>query len=129
MSDKKLLMWGAVIVGGIAAVSWLVARFTNFNKGTPFEGTGAIGTLGNVTNHLLGGAPQAAGESLSETLFELTHDDFDGTTYLFTFADSGASGAVNSSDVDSRGFFNYWRDGKRYQLMKDQDGRKVAIKV
>lgn len=127
--QKTFLIWGGIGLAVLAVGSWLVSKLTDFNKGTAFENTGAIGTLGNATNQVLGGVPAAVGTTLSETLFNLTHDDFDGTTYLFVFAESGGKGAVNSSDVDSRGFFNYWRDGQRYQLKKDQDGRKVAVRA
>lgn len=126
--QKKVLFYGGALLAGVALVSWLINRFTNFNKGTPFENTGAVGTLGNVTNQVLGGAPQAIGEKLGGALADLTLDDFDDVTYVFTFVDTGVKGAVNSGDVNSQGFFDYWRDGKRYQLKKDSSGNKVAIR-
>lgn len=127
--QKKVLIWGGIIVGGIAVAMYLLNKLTNINKGTPFEDTGAVGTLGNVTNQVLGGVPQAVGEKLSETLFDLTHDDFDDETYIFTFVDTKTKGAVNSHDVDSLGFFTYWRDKQRYRLKKDGKGARWAVRV
>lgn len=127
--QKKVLFYGGAIVAGLAVVSWLLNKFTNINKGTPFEGAGAVGTLGNVTNQVLGGAPQAIGERIGGALADLTLDDFDDVTYIFTMVDTGAKGAVNSGDVDSRGFFTYWKDQKKYQLKKDSSGNKVAVRA
>ena len=44
-------------IGAVAVIIALdkVANATDINEGTPFEGTGVVGTLGNITNQASGG--------------------------------------------------------------------------
>lgn len=132
-AQKSALIWGVIGVGALVVVYVVYKALTDFNKGTPFEGTGAVGTLGNITNQVLGGAPQAVGESLSETLFNWTFgDDVSAAlsdTLTFTFQSTGKAGAVNASDVARDGKFKYFRDGLMYQLKLNADGKRVAVKV
>ncbi len=125
--SKPLLVVAGVGVT-IALVSWLASKFSNFNKGTPYEGEGGLGTLGNVTNQLLGGKPQLLGDYLGGKLADLEFGDFDGTSFTFTFAATGLKGAVNSSVVDpNTGAFTYYKDRQKYILRKTEGGQKFAV--
>ena len=71
----------ATILIGVSAVAlvvvYLVVKKTgqavlNVNAGTPYAGAGAVGTLGNATNSILGGAPQSFGEWLSGKVADIT---------------------------------------------------------
>jgi hypothetical protein len=42
----------------------------NVNAGTPYEGAGVVGTLGNGANQLSGGALQSVGEWIGGTLYD-----------------------------------------------------------
>lgn len=128
-------MSSAVWIGlGVAAlgVAYVVYKsFGKFNEGTPYEGTGAVGTLGNIANQVLGGAPADIGSAIGTTLYDWTHDDSNANSVdlIFTFQDSGKKGTVDASTVDKNGYFRYWRDGVRYQLKKDAKGNRIAIKA
>lgn len=110
------------------------------NKGTAYEGNGsiltvpgAVATLGNVTNQVLGGLPQTAGEAIGSGLYDFFHPSEGGAsvTYVFTFPD-GSKGAVNNTDVDGAGNFTYtgsnpaWK-GRNLQLLTAQDGSHTAV--
>lgn len=86
MNDNlKLILFGA---GAIVAVGFLFRRqvgeavdaVANINEGTPFEGTGVVGTLGNVTNQASGGVLAEIGSSIglffSDIFDRRTLDDF-----------------------------------------------------
>lgn len=56
--DSQQLLIIAAVVAGIAVVdkaTRTVEAVADINQGTPFENTGVIGTLGNVTNQASGG--------------------------------------------------------------------------
>jgi hypothetical protein len=71
---------GAVILVGYfllrnlaeEAVSEGAAAIAGVNKDTPFAGFGAVGTLGNAVNRVLGGAPAKIGSYLGGKLADLT---------------------------------------------------------
>lgn len=62
----------AFVVGGIFVLGYLAKKqvaatadaISRVNEGTPYEGTGVIGTLGNITNQASGGYLQRFGEYL-----------------------------------------------------------------
>lgn len=68
----KILIAVSAGVAALFAVDFIVRKaggdiaesISNINEGTPFEDTGPIGTLGNVTNVTLFGAPAAFGSWL-----------------------------------------------------------------
>ena len=134
--QMTVAVWIGVGALGLGVAYVAYKSLANFNKGTPFEGTGAIGTLGNVTNQVLGGAPQAAGEAISEALFNLTHADMNSLNFTFKFkADPSIGGQVAADLVDEDTgefvFVSYLPtskkfDGKRFRLKKTKDGRKFA---
>lgn len=74
-----------VIVAGVAVgalVVYLIGRkvasaVTNINRGTPYQGGGVIGTLGNVTNQASGGLLADFGGWLGGKIFDLTHSEYD----------------------------------------------------
>lgn len=116
-------------IGAAYAIYRVVDAIMNPNRGTAFEGAGAVGTLGNITNQVLGGVPAKVGESIGEALFNLTHKEYENAdTLIFTFKSTGKKGAVNADEVDaSTGLFTYFRDGKKYKLQKDATGNRVAV--
>lgn len=69
---KDVAAIGGAIKGGANAVIDTASGIATGNNattyGTPYEGTGIFGTLGAVTNDVLGGAPQAFGEWIGEKL-------------------------------------------------------------
>jgi hypothetical protein len=103
MKINNVLMAGAAVVFSFIVVGALLKRqFDDFNKDTPFEGFGAVGSLGNVTDKVSGGALSRFGSWLGETvtgftdtrtLDELTEtgaftkpavEPFDGTVFVPT---------------------------------------------
>lgn len=52
------------VVAGVKAVG-------EVNKGTPYEGAGVVGTLGNVTNQVSGGFFERIGSSIGGALADL----------------------------------------------------------
>ena len=114
------------VVASVAVAAWYFwDKLANFNKGTAYEGTGAVGTLGNVANQLSGGALQTAGETLSRWTYDLFNSDEIGETtfYTVTFPD-GQRHAVGASTVSKSGTFTY--NGKAYTLYVDASGKKFA---
>jgi hypothetical protein len=84
---KNKNVQGVLAIAGLVGIAWWVysrvkgeaaaaaQAVANVNQGTPYEGAGIIGTLGNFTNQALGGVPQSVGQSLGGWLYDLTHDD------------------------------------------------------
>lgn len=125
---KATVIIGVVGLAGAAyAIYRLIDGLLNPNRGTAFEGTGPIGTLGNVVDKTLGGAPSAVGGAIGRKLYDLIHssEEIDDITYLFTIIPGDKKGAVNSHDVQSNGRFEY--NGKTYVLKIDEDGKKFAV--
>jgi len=68
-SQTVVLALGAVLVVGFLLrrqAADAVAAVANINEGTPFEGGGVIGTLGNVTNVASGGILGRIGSGIGE---------------------------------------------------------------
>lgn len=66
-----------VIYLGVAIVGLYIAKevvknsadaITTFNDGTPFEGAGVVGTVGNITNKASGGILARIGSSIGGAL-------------------------------------------------------------
>lgn len=71
-----LLGVGAVVFVGLflflkSQAKQAAAAIADVNKGTPYEGTGVAGTLGNAANQVSGGALADAGTNLGGWLYEL----------------------------------------------------------
>ena len=64
------------IVGGVALIGYLARKqvadaaeaVSNINEGTPFEGFGVVGTLGNATDNLSGGFFSRIGNAIARVL-------------------------------------------------------------
>lgn len=97
----------------------------NVNKGTPFEGFGPVGTVGNITNRISGGTLAAAGERIARYFFPVS-DPTESLFYVALFPD-GEKHAIASRDVDRNGFFT--RAGVRYRLAQAESGKRLAVKV
>lgn len=85
MKNQQVLF----IVGGVILLAFLAREqaraaanaIANINQGTPFEGTGPIGTIGHAADTVSGGllsrAGSAIGEFFSGSFFDRrTLDDF-----------------------------------------------------
>lgn len=129
MNDRTTYTLLGVGVAVVAAIYFFGARVfnavKNINQGTPYEGAGAVGTLGNFTNQLLGGAPQSLGEQLS-SWFEPSYDGGEDVFYTVIFPDN-ARHAIGASTVSSGGMFTY--QGVKYRMGINQGGYKVAVRT
>lgn len=120
---------GAGLVAAYA-VYRVVDKVLNPNRGTAFEGGGVIGTLGNVANTALGGAPAAIGGAIGSKLYDLVGEDFrNSDTFTFTFEGTSNKGAVEADSVRPDGTFEYYKDGRTYKLRKDAGGKRFAKRV
>lgn len=50
-----------------------VQAVADVNKGTAYEGTGVVGTLGNAANQASGGLFESIGSWLGNTVYDVTH--------------------------------------------------------
>jgi len=68
---------GVTAVGSAAAetIAGVATGDNAITRGTPYEGAGIFGTLGGVTNRVLGGVPQRAGEAIGGWVYRLLHSD------------------------------------------------------
>jgi hypothetical protein len=122
MKYRNYLIGGGIIAGGL--IAWYIYRKVT-GAGTPYENKGAVGILANATNTLLGGAPQAVGETLSRWTYDILNGDDIGETtfYTVTFPD-GTKHAIGATTVSKSGAFAY--NGKTYTLYVDASGKKFA---
>lgn len=106
----------------------IIGAVTEFNKDTPYEGSGAVGALGNVADKVSGGTLSAVGSSLGATLYNWFGPKVPATDvyYSVTFPD-GARHAIHAPLVDSFGFFTY--AGVKYRMKDDVTGRHFAVRA
>lgn len=128
--EKNPVTVGLAIVGVLGIAAYSLYKFFDINKGTPYEGSGAVGTLANLTNQVLGGVPQALGDALGSAF--APDESGANLTYTFTFP-NGTKGAVNSNAVNSQGNFNYSGSnasyrGQNFQLRTLANGTHIAVK-
>jgi hypothetical protein len=80
ISKETLLLVGLAGVGiylVYRSVKGTVTAVANVNKGTPYEGTGVVGTLGNAANTASGGTLASLGSWLGGKFFTLVNGDYD----------------------------------------------------
>lgn len=77
------LLVGVGVIGFIVLTLFLkkqaaaaIDGINHFNDGTPYAGTGIVGSLGNVTNQLSGGVLADAGENLGGWLYSIFGQDY-----------------------------------------------------
>jgi len=73
-----LLGVGALVFVGLtlflkSQAKQAAAAIADVNKGTPYEGAGVVGTLGNVVNQASGGTLADVGESIGGWLYDWLH--------------------------------------------------------
>jgi hypothetical protein len=77
---------GVLVVGALiyffgkraaAVVTDAVDAIGKVNEGTPYEGAGVVGTLGNLTNQISGGSLQSFGEWIGGKAYELFNKPYD----------------------------------------------------
>lgn len=77
--DTNLLIVAALAIGGWYAFKKL-DEAANINRGTAFEGAGAVGTLGNVTDQISGGFFSRVGRGLGDLLDPVNRKTLDELT-------------------------------------------------
>jgi len=73
-----LLGVGALVAVGLflfakKQVKDAAAAIANVNAGTPYEGAGVVGTLGNAADQASGGVLSSIGEAIGGWFFDVTH--------------------------------------------------------
>lgn len=80
---------GVIALAGLVGIAYWVytkakaeaaaaaSAVANVNKGTAYEGSGVVGTLGNAANQASGGVLQSIGESIGGKLFDWFGDTYD----------------------------------------------------
>ncbi len=127
---EKILFYALILGGGF--VLWkLIDTAKNPNKGTPYEGTGAAGTAGNVVDKILGGAPSAIGSAIGGKLADwFQKPPTEITTYKVQMPD-GSYIALDSRTVKADGSF--LRNNVRYRMAVDKSivsgVNKFAVKL
>lgn len=58
-----------------AAVGEAATAINNVNQGTPYQGFGVVGTLGNATNQVSGNILEEIGSKIGLTLYDWLNDD------------------------------------------------------
>ena len=127
MKSRDVYIVAGIAVVGVGTLAYffggkLLTALKNVNKGTPYEGAGVVGTVGNVTNQVLGGLPKQLGETIASWV--APGDDTENVYYTVIFPDNSRH-AVGASTVDSSGYFTY--SSKRYRLGVNQANQKVAV--
>jgi hypothetical protein len=143
MQASSKVAIGVGVVGAVGVAVYFFGRklldaLSNFNKGTPYEGTGAIGALGNATNQALGGAPAAVGSSIGLGLYDIFHPDEDegpDTYYSVIFPD-GIKHAVSARAISPDGVFQLsalapnvqkaYGDPTTLFQIREKDGKRYA---
>jgi hypothetical protein len=113
------------VVGGGYVALRLLDKFAGINKGTPYEGSGVVGTAANLANQASGGALAATGSWIGRTLYDFVNPSSPRGQVFYTFTlPDGSRGSVDSADVRNGLFV---RRGARYRLKVDVSGRKYAV--
>lgn len=83
LNTKAAAYGAAILVGGVVIyviVSGLgkkaLDKIANINEGTPYEGTGPVGTLGHATDAVSGGLLSTFGGWLGRTIYDATHKEY-----------------------------------------------------
>lgn len=87
-ADPVKLAMGAAIVRGVVyllgrqtvkdvgrAAGAAASAVANINEGTPYDGAGVVGTLGNAANALSGGLLARLGGWIGRGLYDVTHKE------------------------------------------------------
>jgi hypothetical protein len=87
LNSRSAMIAGGVLAAGVVvyllsrklkdAAADAVEAVANVNEGTPYEGWGAVGTLGNITNRLSGGVLERFGEWIGSSAFDVFHKPYD----------------------------------------------------
>lgn len=124
-SSAKLLTTLALVGGGAWLVLKLLDKFTGFNKDTPYEGHGAIGTAANIANMASGGALATVGAWAGRQLYDWTNPNTTGSMLFYRIAlPSGGFASVGSDQIKG-GVFTH--NGQRYRVKVDGAGNKFAV--
>jgi hypothetical protein len=84
LNSRAVMIAAGVAVGAVAL--YLVGRkvaggvgsaIANVNRGTPYEGTGPVGTVGHAADVVSGGLLSSFGGWLGRTIFDLTNRPYD----------------------------------------------------
>lgn len=108
---------GLLGVGGFLLFR-AIKGLLDFNKGTPYAGGGVVGTAANATNKILGGVPQAIGESIGGKLADWFQKSAAEVTVYNVLLPDGTRTGVPSSAVSGDGYFI--RNGVRFRMAVDK---------
>lgn len=124
MNGRDVLTLAVVAGAGYVALR-LLDKFAGINKGTPYEGSGVVGTAANIANKASGGALAAAGGFIGRALYDFVNPSSPRGQVFWTFTlPDGTRGAVDSADVKGGLFV---RRGARFRLKVDSTGTKYAV--
>lgn len=80
LNTKAGMIGAGVLVAGLVVyffgrktIAGAVDAVSNVNAGTPYEGGGLLGTLGNITNRASGGFLERFGSWLGGSIYDVVH--------------------------------------------------------
>lgn len=128
LAQAPLILYSTAALAVAGVLAYLLFKGRDFNKGTAYADTGAVGTLGNATNQLLAGVPQLAGEAIGETVYSWFHpESTDADIYYAVLFPDASRHAIRGTNIDSDGYFSL--DGVRYRIGYNSAGLRVAQRV
>jgi hypothetical protein len=132
MNKAILAVYGVL---GLAAlgVAWYVykkfpAAIADVNKGTAYQDTGIVGTLGHGTDVLSGGTLSQLGTFLGGTAYDWFNPSGSPDTYYGVVFPDGQTHAVHSTDIDKDGYF-YSNADSTYYRIKLSGSTRIAVVV
>lgn len=130
MNKAILVVYGLLGVAGLAALFYVYKKGGAIlsTKGTAYEGAGAAGTLGKVTNDLSGGTLEQLGTFLGGTAYDWFNPSGNPDTYYSVVFPDGQTHAVKSSDIDRDGYY-YRNEDSTYYRIKVSGSTRVAVVV
>jgi hypothetical protein len=114
MPEGYALLIGVGVVAFIGLTLFLKKQaaaaanaIANVNAGTPYEGSGVVGTLGNAVNQASGGTLQTLGESIGGWVYELFNPyDPNAATDATNYADDSAAVTRKQAVTDNFGILD-----------------------
>jgi len=90
LTDKQFLLAGVATVVAVGGLVWVAKRGASaavdtaggiltgensLTKGTPYEGTGLLGSMGAAANEISGGVLEGLGGGVGIWLYDVFHDE------------------------------------------------------
>jgi len=134
--NKTVALYVGLAAVGVGAVLALVffGRKLFDTSGTPYEGAGAVGALGNAFDKASGGTLSSVGTQLGETVYNwFNPPDTSADVYYAVQFPDGAKHSISARDIDSSGYFTpnrsvyTWSIGGRWRIGYNNAGLRVAV--